>query len=135
MKVYLAGPMRDIPEFNFPAFMDAAKRLRAAGFEVFNPAERDESEFGKVSEPTGDEHEFAKIVGLTTMDLRRNCFLADTNWICRYADGIVLLPGWDDSKGARAELALSEALGLEVIEYEDWLYETDNDLREAYDRD
>ena len=28
MRVYLAGPMRHIPLFNFPAFFDAEARLK-----------------------------------------------------------------------------------------------------------
>ena len=115
LRIYLAGPMRGIPEFNFLAFHTAAKELRSYGHVVFNPAERDEAEFGKFSCPTGAESEFAAHTGLTPMEARRNCFLADTTWICREAEAIALLPGWQNSKGARAELALSEALGLEVI--------------------
>lgn len=46
MKVYVAGPMRGIPEFNFPAFNLAAKNLRADGHVVFNPAERDNERHG-----------------------------------------------------------------------------------------
>jgi hypothetical protein len=115
-RFYLAGPMRGLPDFNFPAFHEAAWKLRQAGYEVFCPAERDEREFGEVAEPSGDEHAFAKQVGLTTMALRRNCFAADVEWICKHADGVALLPGWETSKGARAEKALAEALGLEVFE-------------------
>src|SRR4051812_28868924 len=39
--VYVAGPMRDIDCFNFPAFYDAEMRLRADGWHVFNPARHD----------------------------------------------------------------------------------------------
>lgn len=38
-KLYLAGPMLDIPEQNFPAFHAESARLRALGYEVSNPAE------------------------------------------------------------------------------------------------
>lgn len=31
------------------------------------------------------------------------------------AEAVALLPGWADSRGARAELALAEALGLQTI--------------------
>ena len=34
--------MRSLPEFNFPAFHEAAKDLRGRGFVVLNPAEHDE---------------------------------------------------------------------------------------------
>lgn len=38
-RVYLAGPMTGIADYNFPAFNAAAARLRAVGFDVVNPAD------------------------------------------------------------------------------------------------
>lgn len=38
-RVYLAGPMTGIADYNFPAFNAAAARLRAEGFDVVNPAD------------------------------------------------------------------------------------------------
>lgn len=38
-RIYIAGPMTGLPEYNFPAFHAAAAKWRAAGWEVFNPAE------------------------------------------------------------------------------------------------
>ena len=38
-RIYIAGPMSGLADFNFPAFNDAARRLRDAGWEVDNPAE------------------------------------------------------------------------------------------------
>jgi hypothetical protein len=110
--------MRGKPQFNFPAFHRAAAMLRAAGHEVFSPAERDERVYGKefaLLNTTGDEALSVQNSGFSL----REALEADTQYICRHAEGIALLPGWNKSKGAQAELALAKALGLEVI----WLEE------------
>ena len=109
MKIYLAGPMRGYANFNFPAFDYAAEKLRKQGHEVFSPAERDRQAYGAEIEnnPTGDENKVTN-VACTIND----CMSADCEWICRNADAIALLPGWEKSSGANAELALSKALGL-----------------------
>lgn len=38
-KIYIAGPMSGLVDFNFPAFHKMAASFRAQGFEVVNPAE------------------------------------------------------------------------------------------------
>ncbi|MDA4120440.1 MAG: DUF4406 domain-containing protein [Thaumarchaeota archaeon] len=112
MRIYLAGPMRGIPEFNFPAFHATTARLRAAGHTVFSPAERDEATYGPLSNnPTGDEALATIQYGFSL----REALGADCAWICAHADAIALLPGWETSKGATAERALGIALGLEII--------------------
>ena len=104
MRIYLAGPMRGVPDFNFPAFDFAANNLRKQGFEVFSPAEKG-VEHSMIDNPDlQDDEEF-----------RREVFELDTQWICRNADAVALLPGWEKSLGAKAERALAEALGLTII--------------------
>ena len=46
MKLYIAGPMTGYPEWNFPAFREAARELRMRDFEMVSPAEMDEQDFG-----------------------------------------------------------------------------------------
>lgn len=110
--VYIAGPMRGYKHFNFPTFDEAQVRLEAAGFEVINPAEMDR-QCGEDPYTYPDDFDWAGST-LTTCTVRE-VFLRDTSVICRDADAIYLLPGWEDSKGAQAELALAKALGLFVI--------------------
>lgn len=113
MKIYLAGPMRGKPNFNFPAFDYASARLRSQGHEVFSPADHDREINGPGIEinPTGDESLCEKTHGFSI----RDALSADLNWICREADAVALLPGWEQSTGATAERATAIAVGLTVI--------------------
>lgn len=114
MKIYVAGPMRGIPEFNFPAFHAATEKLRAAGHFVFNPAEADIKFHGvdvSKGNVTGDAAQAFKEHGLTI----RAALWRDLEFICSEADAIALLPGWDHSLGALAEHATAVALGLSII--------------------
>lgn len=114
MKIYLAGPMRGIPEFNFPAFYAAEDKLKEQGHEVFNPAKRDNDRHGtdiSVGNATGDETVAAVQHGFSLREALRD----DMEWISMEADAIALLPGWQNSLGATAERALAIALHLEVI--------------------
>jgi len=95
MKIYLAGPMTGIKDFNYPVFKLAAARLREMGHEVFNPAESD----------IPAEHP----------DARRLWFEEDTAYICKHAEAVALLPGWEQSKNAVAEGALAIALNLTLM--------------------
>jgi hypothetical protein len=112
MKIYLAGPMRGKPFFNFPEFDAGAKALRAAGHTVFNPAERDRSVDPKVGKnnPTGDID-----VAIKEGFSLREALAADMKFICEEADAVALLPGWELSKGALAERATANALSLKVF--------------------
>jgi len=124
VKLYVAGPMRGIKDFNFPAFDNAAERLRAAGYEVCNPADRDRDEHGAEvgQSETGDLADIAH----TGFDLRE-ALSWDLAWIAANADGVAVLPGWENSKGAAAEVALARALGLPVASTEAFLAGTYRD--------
>ena len=113
MKIYLAGPMRGYKAYNHPAFDAAAARLRAEGHSVFSPAEHDREAFPEFDwyNMTGN----MEADGFTGSNMR-TMIKKDLNWIADNADAIVLLPGWQKSRGVKIEHALGEFLGLYIRE-------------------
>lgn len=99
-KIYLSGPMKGIPEWNYPQFHEAADKLRAEGYIVYNPAEYPYD---------GPMDDFPL----------RKAFSAHCKFLCEEADAIALLPGWVDSYGCNAELGLAVYLGLCVLSTDD----------------
>jgi len=95
-KLYIAGPMSGLPEFNYPAFHAADAQLRAAGYETLNPATNGEKDSWEDYMRAG----IAQVI---------------------QADGIAFLPGSHGSRGARVELNLAGVLGMEVKPLDEWL--------------
>lgn len=95
MRAYIAGPMSGLPNANYPAFNAAAHQLRGRGWKVENPAEN-------------PEPECKSWLGYMRMSLVQ---------ISR-VDAVVLLPGWEGSRGARIEWQIAEGLGLKVLPLE-----------------
>ena len=111
--LYVSGPMRGIKDFNRHAFHAAAEVLQAAGHEVFDPAAHDEVQGFDLTSPDGLDTP----VGF---DLRE-ALGADMAWITAHANGVAVLSGWTGSKGAKAEVATAEALGLPVESVDYWV--------------
>ena len=97
--LYLAGPMTGLPEFNYPAFNSAAGRLRAAGFEVLNPAD--------------NKPEIPDWVG----------YMREAIACLVRADAVAILPNASDSRGARLEMKLAVELEMPVRPVRAWLTE------------
>lgn len=108
-KLYLAGPMRGKPLYNFPAFDAEAIYLRNSGWIVFNPADFDrehgfdplnlDEDFDYNNPPPNFNVEAAA---------RRD---VEAVFDC---DVIIMLPGWKESTGASAEHALALWLGKDI---------------------
>jgi len=101
--VYIAGPMRGIPQYNFPLFYQVEEELRALGCEVINPARRDVEEDG--FDPA--THEPRSIAEYMAIDLPLVCG----------ADRVCLLEGWHGSHGARLEARTALACGKRFMRY------------------
>jgi|ERR1035437_1696471 hypothetical protein len=119
MRVYLAGPMTGIPQFNIPEFDRVASILRDRWHsEVISPAELDSPEIRAISMASPD----GALATLKTHNATWGDFLArDVKLLAD--DGIeriVLLPGWERSRGARLETFVANALcGIEVWVWDD----------------
>ena len=102
MRVYVAGPMRGYPAFNFPAFFEAAERLTALGWDVTNPAAMDMECDG--FDPTKDAARDEPFYMRRDLPAVLGC------------DAIALLPGWQHSSGATKELVVALWGGLQVLD-------------------
>jgi hypothetical protein len=114
-RVYLAGPMTGIPHFNFPAFLAAAAELRQEqSLTVISPAELDSPAAKKAAEesPDGDPSYYASGESWGDLLARDVKLIADGG-----IEAIVVLPGWEKSKGARLETFVGRLCGLLILQY------------------
>jgi hypothetical protein len=121
--VYIAGPMRGIKDYNFPAFDAASVKLEAMGYQVISPADLDR-EAGHSFSELGSDWDWNTIPEGFNL---KQAVIRDTFAIINNADEICLLTGWANSKGAQAEAALGRWLGLKV-----WELEPEDVLQEAF---
>lgn len=92
MKIYISGPMSNMPNNNVPAFNKAAKALRKKGYRVVNPAELDKGEPCRTWE---------------------DCLRRDIRHLTSCTD-IATLPGYKKSRGATLEIYIGKALSFAV---------------------
>lgn len=103
MRIYIAGPMTGKPDWNYPAFFEAEEWLGSIGIEAINPAKADGDtlaealgQAGAVDAPTKPWTEYLRQALVQVAG----------------ADGMLLLPGWQESKGARLEVHVAKQLGM-----------------------
>lgn len=110
--IYLAGPMSGIPQFNFPAFDEAARRLRAKGHRIVSPAELDDESVRSLAMASPD--------GRPTDDLPSwgQMLARDVRIVADHCSGIALLPGWSKSRGAKLEAYVAILCGHALFTYD-----------------
>lgn len=91
--VYIAGRMSGMPDLNYPMFHAAAANLRKLGYKVESPAECE------LPPETTSWQQFMRS-GITQL---MRC------------DAIVMLPGWEPSRGANAENAIAKMIDMPVM--------------------
>jgi len=107
VRLYIAGPMTGFDDFNFPAFFTAAEKLQALGYETENPADNDgptlETSLPVALSRAGNGS-FESWASYLKRDLPR----------VAKCDGVCVLPGWQQSRGATLEVDVAERLGMPV---------------------
>lgn len=96
MRIYVCGPVSDVPRLNRPAFERAAYKLEAAGHTPIVP------------------HWFVPPDAEWQAAMRRSI---ETLVKC---DAVALLDGWQESKGARIECRLAKELGMQAATVDLW---------------
>jgi hypothetical protein len=104
-RFYLAGPMSGIPQFNFPAFFDAAAKLRERGYVIVSPAEIDneENKGAALRSPDGKTHVNEDGTVGRAQKSWGDFLSRDVKLIADQVDGIIFLPNWEKSRGAKLE--------------------------------
>lgn len=109
--VYIAGPMAGIHNFNKEAFIHVAEELRGMGWGVVSPQEvDDEGSHAPGFDPNRP--------GQTVTPTERAWYLKRDFKLLLGCDGIVMLPGWKNSTGAKAELLTAQMAGMDVWQME-----------------
>jgi len=93
MILYLSGPMQSYEDMNYPEFNRIDKVLTDAGHTIINPAKNSKNrpEYGTIK--------WDWKVAITG-DIRDEMLSRDLPVL----DGIVMLPGWERSKGLKVEV-------------------------------
>jgi hypothetical protein len=113
--VYICGPMRGIPEFNFPAFDRAAAKFRALGWHVISPAEMDRSHgLNEKGNDGVDRFSYDEIRAFIHRDY--NAIVGTLR--AENGDALAVLPGWYNSTGGTAELHLARWAKLQILDAE-----------------
>jgi hypothetical protein len=103
---YISGPMTGIPKQNYPEFFAYEERWIQAGWQILNPARFN---------PAIEIHKKDPRIKPGTEESRAASIWQDLEAI-RETDVILMLPGWERSIGARAELYTARALRHPIIE-------------------
>lgn len=115
MRIYLAGPMYGMPDNNKAAFNAAAKRLRAQGHFVINPVD-----FGPIFASPETLHESCEALHRHASQYKNTGYHIAFQmqqaelFALRTCDAIYLLKGWENSEGAKRELAEAVEYGEKV---------------------
>ena len=98
--VYVSGPMSYYPHHNMESFRDVCEQLRSQGLVVNSPHEIE-----------------APLLDLATEEEKWQYFMRHDIALLLESKSVVVLHGWECSRGARLEVYIAHALGMPVLPY------------------
>ena len=107
--LYLSGPITGHPDF-FETFDSFERKLREKDFTIINPAKCINSK--ALQEFINDEKFTYKY-----------CLHRDINFIF-HVDAVTVMPGWENSKGARLEVFVAASVGIPIYTVDSLLNST-----------
>jgi hypothetical protein len=113
--VYIAGPMTGLVKYNHPAFMRARDRWLANGFSPVTPFDSNNTiwrrHFARDFNPSEDVCDWG--------DPILDEILAENWLLVSRSATVALLPGWQNSKGSKAELLVAINSGKRIVDAEE----------------
>ena len=111
-RLYISGPVTGRLDDNWYAFSEASNALNEAGILAVIPHEFVEPD---------DTHETAMLLCINELTERTQ--KTGIRYPVPCYDGLALLPGWEQSEGAKLEKAVAEACGIPCKTVDEWLEE------------
>lgn len=99
--IFMSGPMTGYEDFNYPAFHEAGEKLSKAGIEFESAAHECTGQY--IYPPRADN------AGPWDYYMRKSIRQLTQ------CQAILMLPGWQDSRGAQLEKHIAEELGMVVL--------------------
>ena len=105
MILYIAGPMSGITDHNFPMFDGVKKALLDRGHTIISPADlsRNAGDYA-IGDSISSPEQYARMMRLDIQEIL-GC------------EGIVMLPGWRNSRGAKFEFLMCTILGIPIYRF------------------
>ncbi len=109
IRPYISGPMSNYKNHNFPAFFEADGKLREQGYEPINPAAYNVSDVESSLATWQEAHAYS----IDYPEHWHAYIKADLRLVLQ-ADGVVLLPGWEKSRGACVEVVAAANIDIPI---------------------
>lgn len=101
MTTFISGPMTGYEDFNYPAFHEVARKLAERGELFYSPAHH--PVMGYELEPPEPEEAMSW-----------EYYMRESLKMLLECDSILMLPGWEDSRGSSIEREIADVLKMPI---------------------